>query len=322
MKPEALSHFWDAVYLPTSDRCQRNRHGPLSGSAALNAAKHKTMKAKGADEHSGSKLWITAPAYPFTARDVLGDLRFKLGIELRQPMSYRRLGRMIGRSKSSTHRWFTQSEQPEVISFLSMLERLSPTRRHAFVEAHCRVNPTFAHRRLSHAPGKIRVLSDLLEQRAGITLIGGDVESTRLFVVTAMAHAHYGMSGQGRCLAGVDVHRPINFVPVEGLLYIDGTLEPKRLRRLIAGQLPRILVSAASLLVFNGVWNFVPEMRHDILRCAGHKHVILAEAGIPDMVLVKKWVRTPIHVVTLSASKLVREGIRVVYRRATRQKAQ
>lgn len=279
------------------------------------------MKAPGSEDDLDSNDWITPPAYPFAAHDLLDNLRSQLALELRQQMSYRRLGRLIGKSKSASHRLFTQSEQMEVTALFCMLERLSPGRRHAFINAYCRVNPTFAHARLAHAPAKIRVLLNLLEERAALTLIVGDTESTRLFFATAMGHAHLGMTGHDRSIAGIDVHRPANFVPVEGLHYLDGTLDAKRLRQLIAGRLPRILMSAAPLLVFNGVWDFVPDLRRDILRSAAHKHVILVEAGTPNLALVKKLVQTPVNLVSLSASKLVREGIRVICRRVRTNKA-
>ena len=90
--------------------------------------------------------------------------------------------------------------------------------------------------------------------------------------------------------------------------------------RLIQRIWPRVLTSAAPQLFFNGVWSAVPEVRDDLLRCARFKHVIIAEQGMPDVRHLKAKVSTPIHVLTLSASKLVPEGILVACRRVKRAK--
>jgi len=49
---------------------------------------------------------MTAPGYPFSARDIFGDLRSRLAAEHRPPMSFERLAKMLGRSKSTTYNSF------------------------------------------------------------------------------------------------------------------------------------------------------------------------------------------------------------------------
>ena len=39
----------------------------------------------------------------------------------------------------------------------------------------------------------------------------------------------------------------------------------------------------APRLFFNRVWSSVPEVREDLLRCAGFKHVVIAEEGPSDV---------------------------------------
>ena len=280
------------------------------------------MKKHGLNEEIASRLCYLPPAYPHTARAIFGELRSQLTAELRRPMTYRRLAKLMGKSKSAVHRWFEFSAHPQVIALFCMLERLSPTGRHAFLAAHCRVNPTLAHPRLAHAPANISKIMELLRQPAALTLVSGGTESARTFLATAIGAAHWGSTVNSPSIAGIDLHRPANFVPVPGLLYVDGTQEPKRVRQLVAERLPRILTSAASLVILNSVWNWVPELRRDILACAGHKHIVLVEAGTPDLAMVKKSVRSPVHVVTLSTSKLVRDGIRITCRRVKSAKPQ
>jgi len=47
--------------------------------------------------------------------------------------------------------------------------------------------------------------------------------------------------------------------------------------RLTQRMWPRVLTSGAPRLFFNRVWSSVPEVREDLLRCAGFKHVVIAE---------------------------------------------
>jgi hypothetical protein len=74
---------------------------------------------------------------------------------------------------------------------------------------------------------------------------------------------------------------------------------------------PWVLTSGAPRLFFNRVWSSVPEVREDLLRCAGIKHVVIAEEGALDMGDLKTRVSTPIHVLTLSTAKSVPERILV-----------
>ena len=82
----------------------------------------------------------------------------------------------------------------------------------------------------------------------------------------------------------------------------------------------RVLTSGSPRLFFNRVWSSVPEVREDLLRCAGFKHVVIAEEGASDVGDLKTRVSTPIHVLTLSASKSAPERILVNCRRAQRAK--
>jgi hypothetical protein len=54
-------------------------------------------------------------------------------------------------------------------------------------------------------------------------------------------------------------------------------------RRLTQRIWPRVLTSGAPRLFFNRVWSSVPEVREDLLRCAGFKHIVIAEEGPSDV---------------------------------------
>ena len=163
-------------------------------------------------------------------------------------------------------------------------------------------------------------LLELLDQKAGLTIITGGTDFSRTFVFTALAHAASRADGKLPAAAGIDLHRSNLFVPVESLIYINGDLGPDHARRLTQRIWPRVLTSGAPRLFFNRVWSSVPEVREDLLRCAGFKHVVIAEEGALDVGDLKTRVSTPIHVLTLSTAKSVPERILVNCRRVQRAK--
>jgi hypothetical protein len=122
-------------------------------------------------------------------------------------------------------------------------------------------------------------------------------------------------------LAGFDLNRTDNFVPVSDIAYIDAALGPKRAGQIAVALMPKILASSAAVLLFHCAWSLLPGWRREILRSANHKLVIIAEAGIPNLTEVKKDVRTPISILTVSANKRVAGGIRVNFRHLKPRKA-
>jgi hypothetical protein len=160
----------------------------------------------------------------------------------------------------------------------------------------------------------------LLDQRAGLTIITGGTDFSRTFVFTALAHAACRADGKLPAAAGIDLHRSNLFVPVESLIYINGDLGLDHARRLTQRIWPRVLTSGTPRLFFNRVWSSVPEVRDDLLRCAGFKHVVIAEEGALDVGDLKTRVSTPFHVLTLSTAQSVPERILVNCRRVQRAK--
>jgi len=257
---------------------------------------------------------LTAPAYPFSARAIFGGLRSRLELHHHHSMSFERLAKMLGKSKSTTHHWFDLSPQPHVLAFLSLLERLSPAQRLSFIEAHCRVYPDLNHPILELSPGKTGDVSELLKQKAGVTIMTGGTEYSRTFVFTALGHAATRADGKLYRASGIDLHRPTRFVPVESWIYIDDNLPLDHTRKLVRRICPRILTSAAPQLFFNGVWSSVPDVRDGLIRCAKFKHIFIADEPAPDLRYLRRRVATPIHELTLSPSESIPEGILVTCR--------
>jgi hypothetical protein len=123
----------------------------------------------------------------------------------------------------------------------------------------------------------------LLDRKAGLTIITGGTDFSRTFVFTALAHAASRADGKLPAAAGIDLHRSNLFVPVESLIYINGDLGLDHARRLTQRIWPRVLTSGAPRLFFNRVWSSMPEVRDDLLRCAGFKHVVIAEEGASNV---------------------------------------
>jgi hypothetical protein len=242
---------------------------------------------------------LIPPAYPLTGCQLFQDLRRRLAKEYQEPMYFKRLARMMGRSESTTYTWFEFYRHPHVLGFMCLLERLSPGQRRAFVDAHCRVTPSLQHSCFARNPSQITKLRELLNQRTGLTVITGGTDVARTFLLTALGHA----CGRLPVPAGLDQHRPINFVPVESLLYIDSSLGLKRVRRLTLEVWPKLLTSRSSILFFNGIWSAVSEVQGDLIQCSQRKHIVLAESNLPDLTGLKKQLAPPIHVITVLTSR-------------------
>jgi hypothetical protein len=101
-----------------------NKDRRLKFAGKLKGMNKQTRKTKLLDDG-----FMTAPGYPFSARDIFGDLRSRLAVEHRRPMSFERLAKMLGRSKSTTYNWFDIFHHPHVLGFLCLLERLPPAER-------------------------------------------------------------------------------------------------------------------------------------------------------------------------------------------------
>jgi hypothetical protein len=286
------------------------------------SAKQKFMapKIRSTNTNTTQSDIVQPPAYPFSGRALFHDLRVRLSQELREPLGFDRLAQIIGQPKSTTHHWFAVSDDPHVIALMCLLERLSPAQRQLFIESHVRAFPSLEHASLAHAPAKIGKLFELLRQERGLTIITGATDSTRTYLVTALGHAYRSVGTGSQNALGIDFHRPINFVPVESLNYVDYSLNPRRTNRAVLKLWPRIQTASGRLVILNGVWTALPEIRDEILRCANHNHVILADGGVPNLNWVRSKIETPINVVTVSTSKRVSGGILINCRKVNPRK--
>lgn len=253
------------------------------GRANVFSAKRKCMEHHKRSSHATNDTPINLPGYPFTGQILLDDLRARLSAQLGEQMSFERLSKIIGKSKSTTHHWFTVFSQPHLLAFMGLLEQLSPTQRHSYIDSHCRVFPNFEHPWLAHSPANIDLLLDVTNQLKGLTIITGGTALSRTFLMHAIGHSYRRTHRQSSGAVGLDLHRPDHFVPVDSFLYIDGTVGVNHVSQLVLKLWPRILTSSATLICLNDVWSSLPTLRHDIVRCAIKRHAVLVEDEIPDV---------------------------------------
>lgn len=225
---------------------------------------------------------LKAPAYPFLGRELFRDLRGRLSEAHPGKMTIKRLAGFIGRPLSTTHHWFEISEHPHLIAVMVLLERLSPSQRHNFLDAHCREFPSFRHPRFASSGLSTEHLTTRIKRKSGLTLVLGGTDRDRTFLLTAIGHSFSDMDLKHRNVVGIDFHRPKDFVPLEGVFYFDMFKRRHELRRRVDEAWPRILTAKSPLVLLNGLWSALPDTRNEILRLARLKHVIIADNAAPN----------------------------------------
>ncbi|HYG33706.1 MAG TPA: hypothetical protein VEC99_02915 [Clostridia bacterium] len=257
------------------------------------------MKKHGYRTNNPIDHYIRPPAYPFTAQELLGDLRGRLAREEGHPLGFVDLASLIGQPKSTAHFWFSLYHHPHLLAFMSLLERLSRVERQSFIEGNCRTLPLVSDPILT---GQTTQLARLLAQQKGLTVITGHSDHARSYVLTGLGHSWIRLHRKRSRPSGIDIHRPRAIVPIETLQYIDERLDGGRIRELALQIWPKILTSKSALLLGNRLWSLVPEIRNDLLRIANQKHVVLAEESTVELEAIGRNLPLPTHIVTLLAT--------------------
>lgn len=267
--------------------------------------KSRMRKQTGKECLSTAKI-LAVPAFPWSGRGFFKDVRAQLAREHNTPVTYAAFAEIMGCPKTTAFRWSEEVDHKNIVALFACLERLSATARQEFIEAHCRVLPELEHPWLSHWPASIGKLRELLSKERGLSVIAGR-QSSRTFLFHAFGHAYRRLHGKNRRATGLDLHRPNRVVPLEFCTYVEGAALAQ-IRCAVVTLWPRIVTTSARMVMLNGVW-LIQELREDILRLAERTHVVLACAGIPEIRSLALKVQTPIHLVTVSESKLVEQGI-------------
>lgn len=198
-----------------------------------------------------------------------------------------------------------------MLAFLILLERLSPAQRYRFIEAHCRLFPTFAHPWLAQAPRKARKLQQLLGQKARLSFVTGASDFARTQFVTAVGHSFLASNQKKPSVAGIDLHLPLHFVPVDTVTYINTRADSREALRAAVNLWPKIATSGARVLILNRVWSAAPELHKEFLRCSTFKNVVAADEQIPDPRHRAETFKAPLQILRLTGSMPGRRQIRI-----------
>lgn len=203
----------------------------------------------------------------------------------------------MGKSKSTAHFWCSGHRQLNLIGFMTLVERLPHDTKLAFLKQYCRVLPTLADIKFVGDHAQVEAL---LRLEAGIVLISGASEQARSFALTAFGHAWQQRFGIATGLMGIDLHRPLELVPVVGAYYVDEKLHANRVHEIVKSVWPRILTSDAPLRLFGNLWSRVPQIREELLLLARNKTVFLADRIQPTLALLKRKIPSSITMLELS----------------------
>ena len=259
-------------------------------------AKHKRMIKHQCAESPA--VLLQAPAHPLSGSDMVKTLKQSLesvecpaGEELFQ----KRFGELLGAPKSTINDWSHGKLAEPIKRFLCGLERLTEIERSRLVHRMCRPCPRFHDPQIAHDANAVGALTAILNQPSGVTFIVGP-EAARTYLITAM-----GNSVAWRTRAcGLDVHRPDAFVPVPGVSYLAEPCSLPQLRALFRHLWPRLIDRKNTLMILNGIWGQLPEMRLRVAKSAARRHVLVADDPGLDLRRIR-W-RTQLNVISIEIS--------------------
>jgi hypothetical protein len=274
-------------------------------------------------KQSLSPAGSSAPAYPFSGRELYSDLRRRLSQHAPVPISVERLARMIGQSRSTTHHWFEVFAHPHVISFMCLLERLPEQERQDFVAAHCRALPALTHPALAHSPATVGRLQELLFERRALTFVCGGDAWARNFLISALGRWIEDRAAANQ-VCGIDLHAPRELVPLANVMHLDpALLSFPQMQKVIGDLTPELFAASRKFVLYNGLWSIMPELRPMMLHGSSTNHVIIGDAGLPNLRHLKHVLTARITILQVAPSKQKKGAILVAARsiRKPRKKA-
>ena len=225
-----------------------------------------------------SSQMIIPPAFPTPGYVVFDVLRTLLAAREKKPsVTYHRLMKMLGLPLGTCHGWFSTDILPHVQALLCLMERLPEEDWLNGLRPFLRDFPNLQHARLTHNPATVLMLENLLSERDGLTSIRGGTYEDRTFVLTALGHSFSQLDRLHRLPAGMDVHTPKTFVPIESVTYFKESLPSQRLNALLRETWRKVQRSKAPLLLFNAVLSNGGVSCSEISRLARRHHVIVTE---------------------------------------------
>jgi hypothetical protein len=266
-------------------------------------AKHERMNKKTCAKGKSRLLagvFEPGPAFQKAGNEVVQGLKAALdraecthGGQLTQ----RRFAELIGIAKSTINDWYYSPLVDPIRGFLCGLERLSESERAGLLRGLCRDCFRLPDGRLAHDAQSLGALLALVNRSRGLTFISSQSDTARTWLITAM-----GNSAGGEVRAcGIDVHSPDTFVPVSGVLYRVKCGPLGEMRMVIREVWPVVAKSDAQLLLFNGIWVAMPELRPLIAELARDRNVIVADGFGTIVPRPSEWPKLNVSVVTVES---------------------
>lgn len=255
--------------------------------------KHKSMKnQKGPGTGAVAEL-IRPPAYPIHGNALFQRVGAAVSAARGYPLGNVGFARLMGRSPSTTSSWFGVSPQPHLVSFLCLLEQLAPQDRHRVVDDLCRDLPSVDHPRLRHNQITVGKLKGLLALDSGLSFVTGGIAPQRSFVLSALGHTFCRMDRLHRTAVGLDLQEPSWFVPIETVVYLRGLARQGEPAAAVRAAWQSVRSSKQPLILLNGVWSGMPELRPEIVSLSSTRHIIVAEQDAPpaSALSLEGWLR-------------------------------
>jgi len=181
------------------------------------------------------------------------------------------LSAYLNMSETALSDWVTgKTELNQIEAVLRLCERLGFTGSVELLRQPLRSFPTLNSGELSHDPDTVDCIRKLLLKTVGITLIVGGNSSQRTFLIGAIGNSYRETNSKSRLLVGWDIHTPSWFVPLPGVLYLNGE-HPQ----------PGMLMKEAVrnyLIVSNGLWEKSGSHRAHIINLSRSNHVVVASS--------------------------------------------
>lgn len=264
-------------------------------------AKHEDMKKKNSSSSSTDKG--ASVYHPERVRPLMRAIKENMEAFQGRPILYEELAQYADQAISSVFDKLQKTHQPQVEALLGWLERLPEATRTQLMNSHCRSYPTLEHPRVGHDPAQVSRLKTILTQTSGFTIIKGGNDGLRTFVASALCHSKGILQAERRVAWGLDVHQPDWFVPVEGVIYLNNSLDPIRVTECVNRLWPIQLAAGAQIVMLNGVWLATQGLEQQISELGTRSHLIIADEQ--TIKIEERWRRTkvPVHVLTLSEEK-------------------
>lgn len=214
--------------------------------------------------------------YPNRGATLFQNLEATLMATFGRKLTGQELATISGQSLSTMFDWINGSNLRQVEAIIRLLEQLPEAARAELINKVCRALPTFADPRLAWKESQVLQLEQLLQQKAGLTILEG-TEDLRNFMITTLGHTSSRLAPEHQEVAGIDVRLPSRFVPIKGVVYLNQPAQLSLVVSQVEQVLDHILQLKNRLVVLNGIWNAFPQLQDKITTSSTQRHVIISD---------------------------------------------